>query len=1471
MRFFIFFFPILLFAESIFDIDRANVWITLNHEKSYSYHIPNWSKEVTINNTTVNLLNDVGATYNIQGVNNPKKILINSLEKAYPIPNNDFVNGSIVGLSKAQREVDENLSVAKLLIEPNSGEYNKTIEIRFTLISSSSKGYILDWHFQNSPNNTHTFLPNNQSFSIYLAKNGTHKLYYGLQGQQMKSATFIIKNSDSKRDSDGDGIPDIWEIENGFNPFESNSNLVDSDKNGWSDFDEILRDGNLTDSDGDGWSDWDEILRGTDPKNSKGCIDKPTTDRLYGVEYKLKSKIYQLDYNLTTGIYNPNGTDELKSPLERFSLIDTKSSKLFDSFEVLNHQADDSLCQIPTQDLQNYLNGDLINLSVRVPATYDIVARARENDPFSNSFWIAKALVKSTKPITIKNFYQIFKNSNEIDFKKAFIDYLKINLVQEKSINIDQNSSIHIALLESVFRKNSDYDFTLLLGNPDFEIPFEAHSKTLKRLNEHNITIYGLYEDLQNLKTNFKNELIQQYGGHYDENSEIKLAKYAQSKGKKELNYMMKLLQVMSLKDINDFGKDIKNPDADSDGDGISNDEELSNDTDPLKDENNPTIEPKVKPFVENNSVVEGEDLLVELVLDNPNQQNSSLEYVIKDINTTQDDYLNPSGKIEFKNGSKREYLKIPIINDFTKEGVEEFEIEFKDFQNLSMDNKKIKIAILDNTQKITVSFEQSDYRVYENGNEVDIGVVLSTALEKNVTVSFNFEGNATKNIDYNSSEQITISSRQNIGFLSVRVKNDDVIETLENVLIKIVAVSDGVNISQDKNSTTLSIIDDDYPISFAKIPKTGRKIYLRDFDDGYYKMGEDRNYTIDGEFIINQSTKLVWLDNERINRDEPEMMNWQEAKEYCKNLSNGWRLPTLMELFYLTDKKDLTTNSQRAIDSIFKYKGKIINEFWSLTEKEDFAWIVKFDADNQISLKSKGERLNVRCVKNQSDTLTVFSKLNRDGESNIYDDVNDLNWSDKENATKTIQTYIDSLNYCKNLGYRLPNIFELLSIVNLNKENPAINSTFLPFYDPNSPNSNLFWSSTPLSTLLNQYHQKVWILDSSNGSIVQGDINENYNFRCIKGGKEDNNLGEKLFLNFSSSLWVTDGTVSGSNLIQNDEALDFQRVGNYIYFTANEKLYRGDLKTTSIDIVGDFSGYQLKSFTIVGKTLYFVKHHFQSNSQLWKVEEGFESQEVLDLGILDREPALININNILYLNANLNNLGVELYKYNPTTANLQLLNDIIEGGASSYPANFAKVENKLYFIANHSLYNFDTLTNQLIPIRELNQNIDEIMDILNVDGVIFLVVMQKNGNMAINKLMPNNEIITLVEYNTINWVVIKNNLYFIYDNCIELCKIEKNSEQIQLIAQSEYAYGDLTNFNNNLYFIIAFPENASLCKLKNGDIKRIKIFNEVGTIQIDPQSKTDNNLFFIFRDGANKEFLWKTNIIKDDSILLTP
>ena len=82
------------------------------------------------------------------------------------------------------------------------------------------------------------------------------------------------------RDTDGDGMDDGWELDNGLDPDLFDDSLVDADADGLDSLDEYLNgtDPNAADSDGDGIDDGVEVTDGTDPASPDDYAPTATID-----------------------------------------------------------------------------------------------------------------------------------------------------------------------------------------------------------------------------------------------------------------------------------------------------------------------------------------------------------------------------------------------------------------------------------------------------------------------------------------------------------------------------------------------------------------------------------------------------------------------------------------------------------------------------------------------------------------------------------------------------------------------------------------------------------------------------------------------------------------------------------------------------------------------------------------------------------------------------------------------------------------------------------------------------------------------------------------------------------------------------------------------------------------------------------------------------------------------------------------
>ena len=129
---------------------------------------------------------------------------------------------------------------------------------------------------------------------------------------------------------------------------------------------------------------------------------------------------------------------------------------------------------------------------------------------------------------------------------------------------------------------------------------------------------------------------------------------------------------------------------------------------------------------------------------------------------------------------------------------------------------------------------------------------------------------------------------------------------------------------------------------------------------------------------------------------------------------------------------------------------------------------------------------------------LTVnlaFAQFSRNGNI-VSDSVSSLQWQD--NATPSSKTWQDAIDYCERLSldehsdWRLPNINELLSMVDNTKYNPAIRDIFVNF------TSDYYWSSTTNAGGTSY----AWRVHFSSGFSRYGTKTNEYYVRCVRAGQ---------------------------------------------------------------------------------------------------------------------------------------------------------------------------------------------------------------------------------------------------------------------------------------------------------------------------------------------------------------------------------
>jgi len=294
--------------------------------------------------------------------------------------------------------------------------------------------------------------------------------------------------------------------------------------------------------------------------------------------------------------------------------------------------------------------------------------------------------------------------------------------------------------------------------------------------------------------------------------------------------------------------------------------------------------------------------------------------------------------------------------------------------------------------------------------------------------------------------------------------------------------------------------------------------------DDPFY--GQDAHYaihppsyearTINGhEVVIDHVTGLTW---QRL--DDGIKRTWREASNYCENLTlagySDWRLPTKKELqsianykipvgFYITRlrrlKKEIPILSNYgsfgpAVNTgYFPYSHLADDWYWSATTRVFFsvsAWKVCF-WDSRVNMSIEGDHNYVRAVRGRP---LEFCDFKYNGDGTVTDITTGLIWQQTE--TRAL-TWEEALAFCKNLdlaGYhdwRLPNIRELLNLVDDSRHEPSIDTAYFPGCRPS-----IYWSSTTRTL----YPGSAWYVRFNDGEVHGGHKGRLYYVRPVRGGE---------------------------------------------------------------------------------------------------------------------------------------------------------------------------------------------------------------------------------------------------------------------------------------------------------------------------------------------------------------------------------
>lgn len=272
-------------------------------------------------------------------------------------------------------------------------------------------------------------------------------------------------------------------------------------------------------------------------------------------------------------------------------------------------------------------------------------------------------------------------------------------------------------------------------------------------------------------------------------------------------------------------------------------------------------------------------------------------------------------------------------------------------------------------------------------------------------------------------------------------------------------------------------------------------------------KIGPDYDIVSTAGVVIDKVTGLRWQRTLPATRFSPQTTymgctgtriasgdscTWLEAKTYCENLVLGgisdWRLPSKIELESISDH----TRFNPAIDAAFPETP--IDNFWTSSrfrESTTDVWRVFSGNGSTVGILSP-TIASVRCVYGTSNAGTPATRYVVDAtQGTVTDTRTNLVWQRPIAPSKHSRTA--AIAYCEGLGmgWRLPSLKELLTLVDPSRNFPAIDRTAFP----STPANAVFWSSTPT---IGDANGVGWYVSFLNGDSSMA-IDDDLAVRCVR------------------------------------------------------------------------------------------------------------------------------------------------------------------------------------------------------------------------------------------------------------------------------------------------------------------------------------------------------------------------------------
>ena len=232
---------------------------------------------------------------------------------------------------------------------------------------------------------------------------------------------------------------------------------------------------------------------------------------------------------------------------------------------------------------------------------------------------------------------------------------------------------------------------------------------------------------------------------------------------------------------------------------------------------------PTVSLSIDNATIDEsGGEAIVTATLSNTYNQNVIVYLNYGGTAAHPNDYNSPTYSITISPGSLTGTVTLTATEDCVVDEDETIIVDIGSVQNGAEDGvQEVTTTIIDNDFYPTITLSADNLSISENGGISIVTATLSNTFCQDITIYFNYEGNATHPNDYTySSSSVTIPTGSLSGSITVSSANDYIVETDE--LISVVVSSTNIlGIPTDVTPVDITIVDDDsYTITVS--PSSG-------------------------------------------------------------------------------------------------------------------------------------------------------------------------------------------------------------------------------------------------------------------------------------------------------------------------------------------------------------------------------------------------------------------------------------------------------------------------------------------------------------------------------------------------------------------------------------------------------------------------------------------------------------------------